>query len=227
VSAAPPDSLCPRCNLLDALDRLISLSTAHFRAAEIGQLSLFGGATGVSERLEMPASVEGVPVRQQLTWEKELLGVYISDHPLAPYIETLAQVVTHFSAELGDADHGQAVTVAGEVATRPYQTYRRWIHHAGDLQGSIELVVQPRGRMSLPADARQHVPYAVTASAAIRRCWPTRSRESSPWPAGASFRRQRLAMDELPQASEVWSPEQAIEVWSGARDAGGSSTGAG
>ena len=83
------DSLCPRCNLLDALDRLISLSTAHFRAAEIGQLSLFGGATGVSERLEMPASAEGVPVRQQLTWEKELLGVYISDHPLAPYMETL------------------------------------------------------------------------------------------------------------------------------------------
>ena len=139
------DSLCPRCNLLDALDRLISLSTAHFRAAEIGQLSLFGGATGVSERLELPAAAEGVPVRQQLTWEKELLGVYITDHPLTPYMETLTKVVTHFSAELGDAEHGQAVTVAGEVShLRPYQT--RTGKAMGfvtleDLQGSIELVV--------------------------------------------------------------------------------------
>ena len=142
------DSLCPRGNVLDAVDQLISLSTAHFRAAEVGQLSLFGGATGVSERLELTTSSGGVPLRQQLTWEKELLGVYISDHPLTPYMETLTKVVTHFSAQLGEAEHGQAVTVAGEVShLRPYQT--RTGKAMGfvtleDLQGSIELVVFAR-----------------------------------------------------------------------------------
>jgi DNA polymerase-3 subunit alpha len=142
------DSLCPRCDLLEAVDRLISLSTAHFRAAEVGQMSLFGGATGVSERLELPPSTGGVPVRQQLTWEKELLGVYISDHPLTPYMEALTKVVTHFSAELGDAEHGQAVVVAGEVShMRPYQTRSgktMGFVTLEDLQGSIELVLFAR-----------------------------------------------------------------------------------
>jgi len=63
-------------------------------------------------------------------------------------METLTQVVTHFSAELGEAEHGQAVTVAGEVShLRPYQT--RTGKTMGfvtleDVQGSIELVVFTR-----------------------------------------------------------------------------------
>ena len=56
------DSLCPRCNLLDALDRLISLSTAHFRGGRGRAAVALRRATGVSERLEMPASRSGVPV---------------------------------------------------------------------------------------------------------------------------------------------------------------------
>jgi DNA polymerase-3 subunit alpha len=218
------DSLCPRCNLLDAVDRLISLSTAHFRAAEVGQLSLFGGATGVSERLEMPASGAGVSVRQQLTWEKELLGVYISDHPLTPYLETLTQVVTHFSAELGDAEHGQAVMVAGEVShLRPYQT--RTGKAMGfitleDLQGSIELVVFSRvwadvSRWLTPGsivlvrgkvDSERGDPK-VLADEITREFTMLQPARPAPSPAPPST-------DELPPAGEVWSPEQGIEVWS-------------
>jgi DNA polymerase-3 subunit alpha len=218
------DSLCPRCNLLDAVDRLISLSTAHFRAAEVGQLSLFGGATGVSERLEIQASGAGVSVRQQLTWEKELLGVYISDHPLTPYLETLTQVVTHFSAELGEAQHGEAVTVAGEVShLRPYQT--RTGKAMGfitleDLQGSIELVVFSRvwadvSRWLTPGsivlvrgkvDSERGDPK-VLADEITREF--TMVRPARPAPSAAL-----PAADELPAAGEAWSPEQVIDAWS-------------
>ena len=217
------DSLCPRCNLLDALDRLISLSTAHFRAAEIGQLSLFGGATGVSERLELPASSAGVPVRQQLTWEKELLGVYISDHPLAPYLETLTQVVTHFSAELSDAEHGQAVTVAGEVSQlRPYQT--RTGKAMGfvtleDLQGSIELVVFAKvwadvSRWLVPGsivlvrgkvDSERGEPKVLAdeISREFKMVQPASPAVTPPAP--------EPALPEEPQVA--WDPETEVEVW--------------
>ena len=142
------DGLGKRITLLDALDRIVSVSSAHFRAAEIGQLSMFGAGTGVADTLFLPPAVSDVPRRQQLTWEKELLGVYVSEHPLTPHMEALTRVVSHFSAELRDAAQGQSVCVAGVVsAIRPYQT------RAGkpmafvtleDVQGTIELVVFSR-----------------------------------------------------------------------------------
>jgi DNA polymerase-3 subunit alpha len=212
------DSLCPRCNLLEAVDRLISLSTAHFRAAEVGQLSLFGGTTGVSERLELPASGGGVSPRQQLTWEKELLGVYLSDHPLTPYMDTLTQVVTHFSAELGEAEHGQAVTVAGEVShLRPYQT--RTGKTMGfvtleDLQGSIELVVFTRvwadvSRWLTPGsivlvrgkvDSERGDPKVLADE--ITREFTMVTPASAP-----------SAPAEAEPAGDAWAPDDLVEAW--------------
>jgi len=126
----------------------MSFSAAQFRAAEIGQLSLFGGSTGVAERLELqPATVE-VSRRRQLSWERELLGSYVSDHPLAAYMDSLAKVVTHFSGEINESIDGQSVCVAGEVsALRPYLT-RKGNEMAflslEDVQGTIEVIIFQR-----------------------------------------------------------------------------------
>src|SRR3990170_1670062 len=93
------DLLAPRPAVLEVLDRILSASGSHFRAAEVGQLSLFGTSTGVADSLEVPAALQEIARRQQLQWEKELLGVYVSDHPLNPYMKDLAEIVTHFSSE--------------------------------------------------------------------------------------------------------------------------------
>jgi DNA polymerase-3 subunit alpha len=79
-----------RLELLETLDRIHSFSASQFRAAEVGQLSLFGAATGVVERLELMPAVVEVSQRRQLAWERELLGTYVSDHPLASHMEELA-----------------------------------------------------------------------------------------------------------------------------------------
>lgn len=142
------DSLGPRLSILESLDRLLSVSASHFRAKEIGQMSMFGASTGVEERIDLASSTADIPRRRQLGWEKELLGLYVSDHPLSPHMESLTQIVSHFSAELDETDQGQAVVVAGMVThIRPYQT--RSGRAMGfvtleDLQGSIELVVFSR-----------------------------------------------------------------------------------
>lgn len=142
------DSLGKRITLLDALDLILGASAAHFRAAEAGQMSLFGAGTSGVNTLTLPPAVSDIPRRQQLLWEKELLGVYISDHPLTPHLETLNQVVTHFSAELRDAEQSQPVTVAGVVsAIRPYQTRTgKMMAYVTleDVQGVIDLVVFAR-----------------------------------------------------------------------------------
>jgi DNA polymerase-3 subunit alpha len=139
------DGFASRSALLDSMDRIVNISTAYFRAKEVGQLSLFGSSTGVMDDLELPEAMFEVSHRQQLDWERELLGVYVSDHPLNPYMEDLTRVVTHFSAELSDTDQGQEVTVAGEICQiRPYQTRNgraMGFVTLEDLQGTIELVV--------------------------------------------------------------------------------------
>ncbi|TFH36132.1 MAG: DNA polymerase III subunit alpha, partial [Anaerolineales bacterium] len=142
------DHLASRIAMLEALDRIIAISSGYFRASEVGQLSFFGEATGVSDSLDIPKTLSNVPRRRLLAWEKELLGIYVSDHPLSPYLEELTKIVTHFSAELEETQQDQIVRVAGEITQiRPYQT--RGGKAMGfvtleDLQGQIELVIFTR-----------------------------------------------------------------------------------
>lgn len=141
------DQFGSRTALLEAIDRLISVSTAHYRAIEMGQLSLFGAHTGVEDEIVLPRNNPEISRREMLNWERELIGLYVSDHPLNPVIRELTEVVTHFSGQFGETTPGEAVRVAGLIRRiRPHQS------KAGkpmafvtleDLQGSIELVIFP------------------------------------------------------------------------------------
>jgi len=142
------DQFGSRPALLATLDRIISISAAHFRALEMGQMSLFGPGTGLHDSISLPKRVAEVSVREQLGWEKELIGLYVSDHPLSPVMNILNEIVTHFSGQLAEANPNEKVRVAGII-----KHYR--LHHtkAGksmafatleDLQSEIELVIFPR-----------------------------------------------------------------------------------
>jgi DNA polymerase-3 subunit alpha len=83
-----------------------------------------------------------------LNWERELIGLYISDHPLTPYQQTFAQIVSYFSGQLHQAQHEERVRVAGLVtAVRPYMTKTNkpmGFVTMEDVQGNIELVLFPK-----------------------------------------------------------------------------------
>ncbi len=142
------DLLGSRIGLLDSLDQISAFSASCFRAEEIGQMSFFGGENGVEESLLLPADPSELPTRRQLAWERELLGVYVSDHPLSGMMQELAALTTHNSVELIEAEHGEIVKVAGEIVNvRPYRT--RAGNPMGfvtieDLNGTVELVVFTR-----------------------------------------------------------------------------------
>jgi DNA polymerase III subunit alpha len=147
IKVGAMDTFGNRSALLASLDRIVSISSNHFRAAEAGQMSLFGESTGVIEDILLP-DVSNVDKREMLNWERELIGLYISDHPLTPYQQTFAQIVSYFSGQLPQAQHEERVRVAGLVtAVRPYMTKTNkpmGFVTMEDVQGNIELVLFPK-----------------------------------------------------------------------------------
>ncbi len=90
-----------------------------------------------------------MPVRERLRWEKELLGLYLSDHPMGEVAERVGRFVTAYSGDLRDESlDGQRVVVGGivtgvrTVITKAKATMA--IVTIEDLQGTIEVVVFPR-----------------------------------------------------------------------------------
>ncbi len=141
------DSFGSRGALLQALDQIISVSGSHFKAAQSGQMTFFGSIQGVEEHIVLPM-VADIDRREKLDWEKELIGLYVSDHPLSPYVAYMTDAVTHSSAQLKEASPKEKVTVAGMITK--FRTHTTKDGNAmgfatiEDVQGFIELVIFPR-----------------------------------------------------------------------------------
>ena len=140
------DSFGGRLALLEALDQMLSVSASHFKALQSGQLSFFGSFAEVTDEIVLPFAAS-LDTREQLEWERELLGLYVSDHPLSPYLPALRRKITHFSSALADVRNKEKVTVAGMVARfRNHQTKSgkaMAFATIEDIQGPIELVIFP------------------------------------------------------------------------------------
>ncbi len=134
--------------LFDALDRIVSISSSYFAAADSGQMTMFGPGTGLAESIQLPSYNAEVTRREQLDWERELIGLYVSDHPLSTVMDAIDQNVTHYSTELVEAHDRQPVRVAGLIARiRPHTTKKgdpMGFVAIEDVQGVIDLVIFPR-----------------------------------------------------------------------------------
>ena len=137
--------------LLLGLDDAVGAAQATQRDRISGQTSLFDiGAADDATVFErpLPAATE-VPVRERLRWEKELLGLYLSEHPMGGVAEQVGRYVNAYSGDLKDETlDGQRVVIGGIVTgLRTVITKRQEsmaIATLEDLQGSIEVVVFPR-----------------------------------------------------------------------------------
>jgi hypothetical protein len=135
--------------LLAALDDAMAAGQSAQRDRMSGQTSLFDIAAS-PEELERPLpAVPEALSRERLRWEKELLGLYLSEHPLGSLAEQLAQYVTAYSGDLKDESlDGQRVVMGGivtairTVTTRNKETMA--VATFEDLQGTLEIVVFPR-----------------------------------------------------------------------------------
>ena len=149
IKAGALDSLGDRATLLANMDRILSLAQREQRLRESGQTTMFD-LFGESVSAPLP-SLELEPAEgsraEMLAWEKEMLGVYVSEHPFAGAASALSQHVTAVCNEVTLELAGREVVLAGMVAstrnllTRDGKTFCAAMIE--DLSGSVEVTVWP------------------------------------------------------------------------------------
>ena len=126
---------------LEAIDSVIETK----RAEAIGQFDLFGGesATSVSNvALDVPSGEWEKAML--LSYEREMLGLYVSDHPLLGIEHVLRSGTDMSISELLDdgGHHDQIVTIGGLITSVTRKVTRQGASWAvvtiEDLEGSIE-----------------------------------------------------------------------------------------
>ncbi len=140
-----------RSQLMAALDKALDQAHQVQRQRASGQVSFFSDDAfrqDFAPAEEALPDLAEFPHEMLLAMEKEVLGLYLSGHPLDQYRDLLARVHTVATSRLGELEEGQWVSLGGLVAARKKITTR-----AGepmcfvtleDLAGSCEVVVFPR-----------------------------------------------------------------------------------
>ena len=128
-----------------------------------GQMSLFDFAAEDTElknqdRIPFP-NVEEFPREELLAYEKEVLGIYISGHPLEEYQELIEKNITHKSLEFLNEEtedsgkenklyDGESAVIGGMIMSKTVKTTRTNSLMAfltlEDLYGTVEVIVFPR-----------------------------------------------------------------------------------
>jgi DNA polymerase-3 subunit alpha len=141
-----------RALLLAIIDRMLNLSSSTHKAASAGQRSLFdvGGIVEAQTGsvLDSPPQVEEISRREILDWEKELVGTYLSEHPVQKNLERLKAANITMLNDIDEKLNQRQVSVAGVITSvRQHRTKKgdpMAFVEIEDMQTSRELVVFPR-----------------------------------------------------------------------------------
>ncbi|MBA4181475.1 MAG: DNA polymerase III subunit alpha [Anaerolinea sp.] len=128
-------------------ERLTSLAKRERDLRDSGQSTMFD-LFGSQVDTPLPAlELESAPQRKEdvLAWEKELLGIYVSEHPFKAAAVDLARYTTHGLADLNAELAGQTVSVAGLVSRIQARSTRDgrkfYVVDMEDLTGAAEFTV--------------------------------------------------------------------------------------
>lgn len=121
IKAGAFDRWGNRSDLLHNLDMMLAYSNRLHREANSGQTDLFGNlvndasAATARPQLALEKAAEIFSQREQLIWERELLGLYLSQHPLAAF-EVILGEQTMPMADLRPEHEGRGVVVGGAIS---------------------------------------------------------------------------------------------------------------
>ncbi len=149
IKAGAFDSLgASRARLVAGVDAILEAAARSVRDREAGQASLFGGSdVGQPTVTDALPEAEDWNERDTLAHEKEVLGFYVTGHPLVPFADELAALCSHTTGGLQEAAAGAEATVGGMITgLRPRKTRKGdWmaVFSLEDLEGAVEVVVFP------------------------------------------------------------------------------------
>jgi DNA-directed DNA polymerase III PolC len=153
----------PRKGLLLVFDQIVERTLARRRERDQGVMSLFGegGGTDASFDERVPVPDQEFDKMERLAFEKEMLGLYVSDHPLMGVEHVLARrtdcSITELREGTGGAvapppeegGRGGSFRTVGGVVTNLARKYTKKgdlmaIFVLEDLQAAIEVMVFPK-----------------------------------------------------------------------------------
>jgi len=143
-----------RSQLVAVLDRAMELGQKRQRESQSGQHGLFMGGDGAPPppELELPDTPEW-PEAERLAGEKEVLGFFVTGHPLDKYRAAIASLTRHDSSSLEELEHESPVTLAGILTglrVRPSKKGDLWASaQLEDHRGTVELLVFPKDYQQL------------------------------------------------------------------------------
>ncbi|MDD5509991.1 MAG: DNA polymerase III subunit alpha [Dehalococcoidales bacterium] len=150
IKSGALDRLGSRGSLLGNINGILSLAQREQRLRSTGQSTMFD-LWGEAMPVPKPGlDLEGddIPVREKLSWEKELMGVYLSEHPFSALIRKGALFNATLCGQIDVGMVGQNVVAAGMVGSVRYLLTRDGKPFASavleDLDGRIEVMVWPR-----------------------------------------------------------------------------------
>jgi DNA polymerase-3 subunit alpha len=178
------DAFGERHLILAALERMTGMSKAQHNARKTGQVLMFDAITDESqsdaELLKGLPNVQTVTQREKLDWEKELIGLYVSSHPLDPYMALVKELPNlTFSSQMkeeAETIHDRPVTLIGmtsairRVVTKKNDTMA--IVTVDDLFGSFDAVFFPRTWAKFVDMIKENEPYIFRGKADTKRGSP-------------------------------------------------------
>ena len=130
-----------------AFERVSAPILAERKAEAAGQFSLFGGEEGVVEIDESVLAGEELDKRLLLSKEKEMLGQFVTDHPLLGVEDQLKAQCTCQITDLENRDDGELVVLGGIIGTLARKFTKRGEPYAQfrleSLTGGVEVVAFP------------------------------------------------------------------------------------
>lgn len=137
------ESFGERGQLLESVDAILRHAKNLKAIADTHQNSLFGGMAITTSEIQLSPAIAATK-KMTLGWEKELLGLYVSDHPVKEYQDYFDKTTTPISALEKKPDNanvriGGVITNVRKMLTKNQSTM--FFVGLEDLTGRIELLV--------------------------------------------------------------------------------------
>ena len=142
------DSLGDRQTLLYNMEKVLNFASLAQGHAASGQIDLFGGSGVSLPPLNLEKPDQELTTREKLNWEKELLGIYISEHPTTEFrnvfLRAGANPISSINEEMSNKNVlvGGVITIIQKIQTRTKEAM--YFATLEDTSGQIELIVFPK-----------------------------------------------------------------------------------
>jgi DNA polymerase-3 subunit alpha len=178
IKSGAMDTFGHRAQLMFVLDKAVARAEKVQRDSELGQHGLFLDTFTQAEQTEQNHILPDVPdwdEHQRLAAEKEILGFFITGHPLEKYRDKLEGL-----SALGIADvssmkvstlKDETITTAGIISNLRVQKSKKGEFYAQacleDMSGSVDMIVFPEAYRRLQEKVKLEVPVLVKAGVRV------------------------------------------------------------